>query len=161
MPPRGLVISTTGDILTPDKIKGQERHVVGTGQFAECLSSTFPLLGKDKPCTDQPCLLNGVHAPAIDFDINHFVGVSEFWHTTHGVFESKHSDKAYDFKTYQDKVKEFCSQDWRAIQDGVSNKKWGKKVDEALAAEVCFKAGWVINVLHDGIGIPRVGIEHL
>jgi Golgi apyrase len=136
-------------------------HLLGTGKFSECLHQTFPLLEKDKACTDAPCLINGQHVPAIDFDINHFVGVSEYWHTTHEIFEKGHKDKAYDFTTYQARVDEFCSQDWDKIQQGVEKEKWGGKVDEEKAREVCFKASWIINMLHDGIGVPRVGIEGL
>lgn len=133
----------------------------GTGKFQECLHQTFPLLDKEKECLDEPCLLNGQHVPAIDFDVNHFVGVSEYWHTTHEIFEHKHKDKAYDFKTYQERVSDFCNQDWKHIQKGIAKGKWGKKVDEEKAREVCFKASWIINMLHDGIGVPRVGIEPL
>lgn len=133
----------------------------GTGKFQECLHQTFPLLEKEKECLDEPCLLNGQHVPAIDFDVNHFVGVSEYWHTTHEIFEDKHKEKAYDFKTYQERVSEFCNQDWKHIQKGIGKHKWGKKVDEEKAREVCFKASWIINMLHDGIGVPRVGIEPL
>ncbi|KAJ4368153.1 Golgi apyrase [Neocucurbitaria cava] len=136
-------------------------ELVGTGKFAECLRQTYPLLEKEKECTDSPCLINGQHVPAIDFDVNHFVGVSEYWHTTHEIFEMGHKDKAYDFKTYQERVDEFCSQDWKSIEKGIKKEKWGHKVDEDKAREVCFKASWIINMLHDGIGVPRVGIEEL
>ncbi|KAJ5670525.1 uncharacterized protein N7477_005888 [Penicillium maclennaniae] len=128
-------------------------------RFDECLRQTFPLLDKDAPCMDNPCLLHGVHVPAIDFDVNHFIGISEYWHTTHEIFEMAYKDKAYDFNTYQERVKTFCSQDWSSIEDGVLAQKWGKKVDAQKAYEVCFKASWIINMLHDGIGIPRVGLE--
>lgn len=136
-------------------------ELVGTGKFSECLHQTFPLLEKEKECTDSPCLINGQHVPAIDFDVNHFVGVSEYWHTTHEIFEKSHKDKAYDFKTYQERVDEFCSQDWKSIAKGIKKEKWGSKVDEEKAREVCFKASWIINMLHDGIGVPRIGIERL
>ncbi|KKK13343.1 hypothetical protein ARAM_001985 [Aspergillus rambellii] len=136
------------------------RSLVGTGQFDECLRGTFPLLDKDAPCPDQPCLLHGIHVPAIDFDVNHFVGISEYWHTTHDVLEMGHKVKAYDFNTYQQRVQAFCSQDWHSIEQGILDHKW-KKLDRERASEVCFKASWVINVLHDGIGIPRVGLEDL
>lgn len=136
-------------------------HLLGTGKFAECMHQTYPLLEKEKACTDTPCLINGQHVPAIDFDVNHFVGVSEYWHTTHEIFEKGHKDKAYDFKTYQERVKEFCSEDWKSISNGIEKGKWGSKVDEEKAREVCFKASWIINMLHDGIGVPRVGIEPL
>ena len=159
--PVGLTISTKGDVLLapPKTIKGQEPYLIGTGKFDECLRQTYPLLDKDTPCEDEPCLLHGVHVPAIDFDVNHFVGVSEYWHTTHEVFEMAHKDKTYDFNTYQTRVKKFCSQDWRSISKGLTAHEFGKKVDEATAVEVCFKASWLINVLHNGIGIPRIGLE--
>ena len=159
--PAGLSITTKGDVFLPGskEVNGQTPHLNGTGQFDACLIKTLPLLEKDHICEDDPCLLNGIHIPAIDFDVNHFVGVSEYWHTTHEIFEDNHEDKAYDFNTYQKRVSEFCSQEWSDISKGVEDKKWGKKVDEKTAVEVCFKASWLINILHEGIGIPRVGIE--
>src|SRR5690606_1731563 len=106
------------------------------------------------------CFFTGNKAPHIDFDVNHFLGVSEYWHLTHNIFEMNEDEKkAYDFATYQKKVLEFCSMDWDQIEQSVNGHKWGKNVDEKRAMETCFKASWMINVLHDGIGIPRVGIE--
>ncbi|THX82726.1 putative nucleoside diphosphatase [Aureobasidium pullulans] len=159
--PTGLEVTKSGHAIGPGshEAAGKETYLLGTGKFPECLSKTFPLLDKDAPCLDPPCLLHGVHVPAIDFDVNHFVGVSEYWHTTHEIFEMAHKDKAYDFNTYQQRVLEFCSQDWKSIQKGVKEEKWGHKVTEEKVAEVCFKASWLINMLHDGIGIPRVGLE--
>lgn len=161
--PAGLNVTTAGKPIergSPADI-GDEPHLLGTGRFSECLSQTYPLLDKDAPCLDEPCLFHGSHVPAIDFDVNHFVGVSEYWHTTHEIFEMAHKDKAYDFHTYQQRVQEFCSQPYRAILDGVNSEKWGKKVDEEKVTEVCFKASWLINMLHEGIGVPRVGLEHI
>ncbi|KAI0391994.1 nucleoside phosphatase family-domain-containing protein [Xylariaceae sp. FL0594] len=151
--PRGLRVSEAGNVVEG---KSKELQLVGTGEFDECLRTTKPLLGKDMPCDDEPCLLNGQHVPPIDFDVNHFVGVSEYWHTTHGVFATKEDDRAYDFNTYQKKVMDFCSQSWGEIESSAYEKK-----EDALkeAQEACFKASWLINVLHEGIGVPRVGIE--
>ncbi|KAL8759770.1 MAG: hypothetical protein Q9184_003525 [Pyrenodesmia sp. 2 TL-2023] len=159
--PKGLTTTTKGDIFLPGSkiVGGKTPTLVGTGDFQACLKKTYPLLDKDAPCEDEPCLLHGVHVPAIDFDVNHFVGVSEYWHTTHEVFEMAHKDKAYDFQTYQDRVVEFCSKDWHELQESIAKHTWGKKVDEERAIEVCFKASWLINILHEGIGIPRKGIE--
>ncbi|KAI9679361.1 MAG: Golgi apyrase [Caeruleum heppii] len=159
--PVGLTVTKKGDVISTElkDVHDNGPVLIGTGRFSECLRSTYPLLEKDIPCTDEPCLLNGLHVPAIDFDVNHFVGVSEYWHTTHEVFEMSHKEKSYDFNTYQNRVKDFCSQDWKSISKGVNGKKWGKKVNERTAADVCFKASWLINVLHDGIGIPRVTLE--
>lgn len=159
--PAGLTVTKSGQVIKAGspEAKGKESYLLGTGQFTECLSQTFPLLDKTAACDDPPCLLHGVHVPAIDFDVNHFVGVSEYWHTTHEIFEMDSTDKAYDVVTYQQRVSDFCSQDWSSIQNGITGHKWGKKVDETTAVQVCFKASWIINMLHDGIGIPRVGLE--
>ncbi|KAL8910519.1 MAG: hypothetical protein Q9171_004215 [Xanthocarpia ochracea] len=159
--PKGLTTTTEGDMLLPGSktVAGKTPSLLGTGDFQECLKKTYPLLDKDAPCEDEPCLLHGIHVPAIDFDVNHFVGVSEYWHTTHEVFEMAHKDKAYDFQTYQERVEEFCTKDWKVLQDGIKKHEWGNKVDESKAIEVCFKSSWLISILHDGIGIPRVGIE--
>lgn len=150
--PVGLRMSTDGE-----EIEGisSELELVGTGDFQECLKLTKPLLGKDVPCDDEPCLLNGQHVPGIDFDVNHFVGVSEYWHTTHGVFADK-GEKAYDYITYQKKVQDFCDQRWSDIEINFESEKdqYGTEAQQA-----CFKASWLINVLHEGIGIPRFGIE--
>ena len=152
--PKGLRTTETGAIIDG---KSTELQLVGTGEFDECIRTTKPLLGKEMPCTDEPCLFNGQHVPPIDFDINHFVGVSEYWHTTHGVFASKEDDKAYDFNTYQKKVMEFCSQPWHEIKSSIETRKTDPFKE---AQEACFKASWLINVLHEGIGVPRVGIDH-
>ncbi|KAJ9216086.1 hypothetical protein DTO166G4_2330 [Paecilomyces variotii] len=155
--PAGLRTSLDGQLLSADSVA--DVHLLGTGKFDECLRQTYPLLDKDAPCPDEPCLLHGIHVPAIDFDVNHFVGISEYWHTTHEIFEMGYKDKAYDFNTYQQRVQEFCSQDWDSLDVGIAEHRWGKKVDRQMAYEVCFKASWIINVLHSGIGIPRVGLE--
>lgn len=159
--PTGLLRTLGGKEIDDPAAAKKIVHLIGTGRFAECERQTYPLLDKDKPCANTPCLLDGVHVPAIDFDVNHFVGVSEYWHATHEIFEDKHSTKAYDFATYQKRVKEFCERDWHSIDEDVSKRKWGKKVDVDTAMQACFKASWIINVLHNGIGIPRMGLESL
>lgn len=156
--PAGLQTTLDGKALSPTEPE-PGTYLLGTGKFDECLRQTYTLLDKDAPCPNPPCLLHGVHVPAIDFDVNHFIGISEFWHTTHEIFDVGHKDKAYDFHTYQHRVEAFCSQDWQAIEDGVLHDKWGKKISREAAYEVCFKASWIINMLHNGIGVPRVGLE--
>lgn len=153
--PKGLRTTLDGELV--QRTKSSKPTLIGTGAFDECMKQTYPLLGKEKPCVDNPCLLNGQHVPAIDFDVNHFIGVSEYWHTTHGVFGGK-GDTAYDFATYQKRVKEYCSQDWNAIQSKLDSRRAN---DAKNAQEACFKASWLINVLHEGIGVPRIGIENV
>lgn len=162
--PVGLSTTTKGDVFSSGPrrlLDGNNPYLVGTGQFDQCLNQTFPLLNKNAVCINAPCMLDGTHVPAIDFDVNKFVGVSEYWHTTHEIFEWNHKDKAYDFNTYQQRVNEFCRMNWSEIQDGIDQHNWGSKVDKKTAIEVCFKASWLINILHEGIGIPRVGLEKI
>lgn len=160
--PDDAVVMVDDDGKVIESGTGNKGHkLVGTGGFSECLTSTYPLLEKEKECLDTPCLINGQHTPAIDFDVNHFVGVSEYYHTTHEIFKmAAKDDQDYDFKTYQKAVNDFCSKSWKDIEKGIKNKTWGK-IDEETAQEVCFKSSWLINVLHDGIGVPRVGLEDL
>ncbi|KAH6668572.1 golgi apyrase [Plectosphaerella plurivora] len=155
--PKGLRTSPDGDALAGE-VAAKEMSLLGTGNFKECLARTEPLLGKDAPCLDEPCLLNGQHVPSIDFSVNHFVGVSEYWHTTHGVFGGKH--KAYDLNTYQANVVDFCTRDWSAIASELEPRKKTPEEKAKAAQEACFKASWLINVLYEGIGIPRPGLEH-
>ena len=155
--PAGVQLSLDSNTIIEDDTT--ERHLVGTGNFDACLRQTHPLLRLDVPCEDYPCMVNGVHVPAVDFEINHFIGISQYWHTTHEIFEMGYDDKAYDFETYQARVHAFCSRDWSSIMSSLASNLYGKKVDAQTAHEVCFRASWLINMLHDGIGIPRVGIE--
>ncbi|KAL7821113.1 nucleoside diphosphatase [Trichoderma gracile] len=152
--PKGLRTTVTGEPL--GNKQSSDVALVGTGAFEECLRKTYPLLGKDVPCEDDPCLLNGQHVPAIDFDVNHFIGVSEYWHTTHGVFGQE--SKVYDLVAYEQEVNAFCSQDWSVIESGLDKRKKTMEEKAENAREACFKASWLINVLYEGIGIPRIGL---
>ncbi|RFU73972.1 nucleoside phosphatase gda1 cd39 [Trichoderma arundinaceum] len=152
--PKGLRTTVTGEPLS--RKKAPDAALVGTGMFSECLRKTYPLLGKDVPCKDDPCLLNGQHVPAIDFDVNHFIGVSEYWHTTHGVFGQE--SKVYDLVSYEQEVNDFCSQDWSVIEKGLGKRKKTFEEKAENAREACFKASWLINVLYEGIGIPRISL---
>lgn len=149
--------------------------LLGTGSFEQCLRKTSPLLNKDTPCPDAPCLFNGVHVPTIDFSVSHFIGVSEYWYSSDHVFGL---GGPYDFVQYERAASTFCARDWADIlkeheetrqrgmkagdgevmQDGqvVDTGKWGDEVEVSRLAMQCFKAAWVTNVLHDGIGLPRI-----
>src|SRR5204862_3921264 len=60
--PRGLRTTIDGHILPPNSpVPGNDSYLFGTGNFEGCLNRTFPLLEKDAPCNDEPCLLHGVH----------------------------------------------------------------------------------------------------
>lgn len=149
--------------------------LLGTGSFEQCLKQTSPLLNKDTPCPDEPCLFNGVHVPPIDFSASHFIGVSEYWYSSEHVFGL---GGPYDVVQYERAASEFCSRDWshimqehelsrqkgtlggdgEVIEDGkvLSIGKWGDQVEISRLQMQCFKAAWLVNVLHEGIGLPRI-----
>ena len=166
--PKDLQLSEPG----PD----DETHsFVGTGSFEQCLLDTAPLLNKTAPCPDSPCLMNGIHVPKIDFSVSHFIGVSEYWYSSDHIFGL---GGAYDFVQYERAASKFCSRTWDEImhqheslkqehrlggdgeveEDGkiVDVGKWDPNVQRSRLEMQCFKAAWITNVLHEGIGLPRL-----
>jgi len=156
----------------------QPHTLIGTGSFEQCLEKTSPLLNKDAHCSVPPCLFNGVHVPPIDFSGSHFIGVSEYWYSAEHVFGL---GGAYDFVQYERAAVEFCQREWTDIlqqhkdsqleggkdrlggdgeveKDGqiVSVGKWGDNVEIPRLQMQCFKAAWIVNVLHSGLGMPRI-----
>ncbi|CAR27917.1 hypothetical protein ZYGR_0N04040 [Zygosaccharomyces rouxii] len=137
--------------------KNKNFKVLGTGNYEQCLKSIYPLLLKHLPCIDEPCLFNGVHAPQIDFYNDKFVGTSEYWYTANDVFKL---GGAYNFEKFSAQVKEFCGNDWDNIQ---ANHQKGlyHDIPAKFLADSCFKANWVLNVLHEGFGLPRAGVDKI
>ncbi|THH20879.1 hypothetical protein EW146_g558 [Bondarzewia mesenterica] len=151
-------------------------HILqGSGSFGQCLERVSPLLNKSAPCQVSPCLFNGVHVPPIDFSVSHFIGVSEYWYSSEHIFGL---GGAYDFVQYEQAASKFCGKNWAEILrmhekskqrgrlggDGQIEKggqvvgldKWGDKVEVSRLEMQCFKAAWVVNVLHEGLGMPRI-----
>jgi hypothetical protein len=152
----------------------QPHHLKGTGSFEQCMQQTASLLNKTAPCPDTPCLMNGIHVPRIDFSVSHFIGVSEYWYSSDHVFGL---GGAYDFVQYERAASNFCSRDWAGIMEEHEESKaprrpgddgqvlkdgnlvaggWDPKVERSRLEMQCFKAAWVANVLHEGIGMPRI-----
>jgi Golgi nucleoside diphosphatase len=154
----------------------QKPHkLVGAGSFEQCVRKAGQLLNKDTPCPDSPCLMNGIHVPPIDFSVSHFIGVSEYWYSSEHIFGL---GGAYDFVQYERAASEFCSRNWQGIltqheksrkahqlggdgevvDDGklVDLGVWGPQVEVPRLQMQCFKAAWIVNVLHEGLGMPRI-----
>ncbi len=151
----------------------KSHRLVGTGSFEQCMRNTSSLLNKHTPCPDTPCLMNGVYVPPIDFSVSHFIGVSEYWYSSEHVFGL---GGAYDYVQYERAAAAFCSRNWSDIvaehdasrqrpsgdgeveQNGkiVEVGQWGDQVEIPRLQMQCFKAAWIANVLHEGIGMPRI-----
>ncbi|OZJ01589.1 hypothetical protein BZG36_05607, partial [Bifiguratus adelaidae] len=126
----------------------------GTGSFSECLSYTLPLLNKTVSCPTEPCLFNGVHTPSIDFQVNRFVGISEYWYSSHDILGL---GGVYDFVEFEKKATDFCASKWDFILADHQHEGSASAGIEVQRLEMqCFKAAWIVNVLHNGIGLPRI-----
>ena len=132
----------------------------GTGSFPNCLRSLEPLLEREAFCPHPPCLFGGQRVPPIDFTLDRFVGVSEYWFSSEHVFGL---GGAWDLVRFERAADEYCSKDWSKISEDYENGKingvsgkWGDQVDLDRLRMQCFKASWIVEVLHQGIGIPRI-----
>ncbi|OWB81396.1 hypothetical protein B5S33_g13 [[Candida] boidinii] len=167
--PEGINYDTTGDdrydLLDPCSPKGMiinyehddiKYEITGSGDYKNCLRSIYPLLLKNLPCTSEPCLFNGVHAPKIDFSNDKFVGVSEYWYTANDIFKM---GGEYNFLQYEKSLKNFCETDWSKIENKFNNNEYGENLKLPLLRDSCFKASWIVNVLHEGFELPRLGLD--
>ncbi|KAI5962844.1 YND1 [Candida margitis] len=141
---------------TSYNLEGKSYEIIGAGNYEMCIKSIYPLLMKSIPCVDEPCLFNGIHGPKMDFEKDKFVGISEYWYTANDIF---HSGGEYDYKAFNVKVKEYCESHWSTILSNWEKGDYSKLDPNKFLKDACFKASWVMNVLHEGFGLPRIGFE--
>lgn len=127
-------------------------EVVGSGALGACLDQLTHVLDHESSCMQNACLLAGAHAPQIDFHINQFIGISEYYHLNSDVFDH---GGAYDYVEYYEKVSNFCRTPWDELVADLQAGQFRKNVDEATLSEFCFKSAWMMSVLHSGFGLPR------
>lgn len=144
-----------GALLDSYTYQGKSYQVQGTGSYEMCIKEIYPLLMKHLPCKDDPCLFNGVHGPKMNFEKDKFVGVSEYWYTANDIFNS---GGEYNFHSFSKKVREYCESDYSKILETSKNGGYSGLLAKFLL-DACFKASWVINVLHEGFELPRLGVD--
>lgn len=135
---------------------GASYEVAGVGDYEMCTRTIYPLLLKNVPCKDTPCLFNGIHGPKLNFEKDRFVGISEYWYTANDVFQS---GGEYNFHGFNAKVRDFCESDWLAVLDRLLAGEFLKLDPDKFLKDACFKALWVISILHEGFDLPRLGVE--
>lgn len=135
---------------------GLAYEITGMGNYELCTRTIYPLLLKNVPCKDTPCLFNGIHGPKLNFEKDRFVGISEYWYTANDVFQS---GGEYNFHGFNAKVRAFCESDWLAVLDRLLAGEYLKLDPEKFLKDACFKALWVISILHEGFDLPRLGVE--
>ncbi|KAI9510277.1 nucleoside phosphatase family-domain-containing protein [Russula earlei] len=166
--PSGLALAESPVFAEPSSSHERKTHtMLGTGSLERCLQKTLPLLNRTAPCPDPPCLFNGVSVPPIDFSVSRFIGISEYWYSSEHVFGL---GGPYDFVQYERAAQEFCGRPWqetlRMHEDAkngageggkvVGPDKWVDRVEVSRLQMQCFKAAWIINVLHEGFRMPRI-----
>ncbi|KAI8613506.1 nucleoside phosphatase family-domain-containing protein [Chytriomyces sp. MP71] len=132
--------------------------LVGSGSLLDCLSGLSPLLHKEIKCPDEPCLFNGVHAPIANFSKHRFIGVSEYYYTPTSVQESLLSGIGYHFTDFVKSADQVCQGSWDTLLESFSKNNGIKNLVPAVVERLqmqCFKSAWVLEVLHDGFGIPK------
>lgn len=144
-----------GAVLEDYEYAKKKYTIEGTGSYDQCLRDTYPLLMKHLPCKEDPCLFNGVHAPKMDFEADKFVGISEYWYSANDIF---HSGGEYNFHLFNEKVKAFCDSNWDTVKTNLKNGEY-LNMPERVLLDACFKATWVLNVLHEGFGLPRLNAD--
>ncbi|CAI4059818.1 hypothetical protein N7582_001466 [Saccharomyces uvarum] len=140
---------------TDFEFKDTTFQIVGSGNYEQCTKSIYPLLLKNMPCDDEPCLFNGVHAPRIDFAKDKFIGTSEYWYTANDVFKL---GGEYNFDKFSKSVREFCNADWTHISEN-SDKGMYNSISDDFLKDSCFKGNWVLNILHEGFDLPRIDVD--
>ncbi|KAI8834367.1 nucleoside phosphatase GDA1/CD39 [Chytriomyces cf. hyalinus JEL632] len=145
--------------LEPDRyiqrIRNPRPTLVGTGNLPECLQKLNPYLRKSEPCKSEPCLFNGVHAPIDDIAKHRFIGVSEYYYTPTAV----QGAGSYHFDQFLKNAEIQCKSTWRELSDMYLELNPGTSklsiLEEQRLKLRCFKSAWVLEVLHDGFGIPK------
>nr|VZI30049.1 unnamed protein product [Spirometra erinaceieuropaei] len=123
----------------------------GTGNLTLCRAFQKVLLKKDSPCPTAPCSMNGVHQPPIDFTKSKFYAMSEYWYTS---ADLDNRVNTYGFSEFQNLAKTACSTPWEQLLNGYLQ----QNLDAASIRNrqsLCFKAAWIMNVLHTGFGFPE------
>ncbi|RXK38178.1 hypothetical protein M231_04552 [Tremella mesenterica] len=146
------------NLYIPSSEPNNHPGFLGIGSFENCLKDLKPLLDHHVPCPTNHCLFAGLPTPHIDFereDQRGFIGISEYWYTAQQVLGL---GGIWDWGEWERGMNEFCSKDWNHIERQVEQEKgWlGSQVELSRLQTQCFKGAWVSNVLHEGIGIPRL-----
>ena len=86
---REQVSSSTGDQMVT---------LVGTGVYHDCKNKLRMLINLTATCVKEPCSLNGVYQPEINYEHSQFYGFSEFFYTMEDLLSS---GGQYNYRKFQ------------------------------------------------------------
>ncbi|KAI9362957.1 nucleoside phosphatase family-domain-containing protein [Zopfochytrium polystomum] len=169
--PRGLEM--------PESISVGQITLIGTGSIDDCreqLRQNVLLISRasNSSCSkdDPVCLLPRVRAalrtPKLSQNtLVKLIGTSEFFYTPEGVFGLGGS---YSYSEMYSASSRYCSTAWNDIlqlyqssmdDDGLLRRADAVTVTRKRLRKQCFRAAWVMTLLHDGFGIPKDGPDAL
>ncbi|KAH9281468.1 Ectonucleoside triphosphate diphosphohydrolase 4 [Echinococcus granulosus] len=148
--PRDLSLSRT--LLTTENSSSHTVTFLGTGDLSLCIAYQKALLQRHKPCRLDPCSMNGIHQPPVDFEGTRFYAMSEYWYTSSDLDTAL--SEPYSFDTFNASASVVCKTPWyQSLLRYQAKNVQSSAIFNKQA--VCFKASWIINVLHSGFGFPR------
>ncbi|VDM30456.1 unnamed protein product [Hydatigera taeniaeformis] len=154
--PRDLSLSRT--LLATGNSSTHTITFLGTGDLSLCIAYQKALLQRHKPCRLDPCSMNGIHQPPVNFEGIQFYAMSEYWYTSSDLRTG--FSKPYDFNTFNASASvssihllPFSHPFVVAFRPIMFPLR--RVLQNCLSPRaVCFKASWIINVLHSGFGFP-------
>ncbi|CAF3590532.1 unnamed protein product [Rotaria sordida] len=124
--------------------------MTGEGDFTNCAKHLVTLLNLNTKCLKNPCSLNGVHQPQINYDSQDFYGFSEFWYTMQDVLKI---GGPYARLTFLNASTKYCNANWKDIRQWYDEKSYPNINLDRLILQ-CFKSAWLYAFLHDGLKFP-------
>lgn len=172
-----------------DVVDGYSVDFTGESNFEKCLNAIFPVIltssyssvadNGDENCKSlteylkfSSCLYNDLK-PAFDFGVNHFVGVSGYWDAINTLlnYESpieqmkreknafQDISNSYDYKLIYTKTSRVCDQSLSSLIELNNAKPKKQRMSEEELSNLCFQSSWILNFLHIGLNMPRLGID--
>ncbi|CAF3614374.1 unnamed protein product [Adineta steineri] len=130
--------------------KNKTITIIGEGDFSNCAKHLVTLLNVNVTCKRQPCSVNGVYQPTINYDAQDFYGFSEFWYTMEDILKI---GGPYGRQTFLNASTNYCNSNWTDIRQWYNNKQFPKADLNRLLLQ-CFKSAWLYAFLHDGLKFP-------
>lgn len=174
--PKGLKTPDSAHYKPTDG-SGKSVEFVGSGEAETCSQYLSPVLNATAPCTELPCLWNGVHAPLrTSKDLKsskdvatgkmlpklQFVGVAEYWYTNDDIYDF---DGIYHFDDFSQAATKFCASSWESIESAYKQGKYpgytnpqNANFDREKLMMGCFRSLWVSKIVYDGLGVEKISL---